>query len=155
LRRVGGAAYHREGAPAKPGLLGRGLSVSPPKVTDISTNLNRSGIPIRSRFLPVHSDFDLDGAFFSGGVVTKTTPLPILRLLHQITLDRVAVYVSQFLNPLLCGVHVEVVITRLPEVFLVANQSPCHRLLQRLSATASVPRSGSLSSRCTCSGMTT
>ena len=44
--KAGGPAYHLEGAPSKPGLLGWGGSVI----------FTRNRIPIRSRLLPVHSD---------------------------------------------------------------------------------------------------
>jgi hypothetical protein len=44
------------GAPSELRLLGWGFSPLIPNVTGVLTSFARSGIPIRSRLLPVHSD---------------------------------------------------------------------------------------------------
>src|SRR5579864_4174975 len=45
----------------------------------------------------------------------KTAPLPILWVLHQSASHRIAMYVTQLLNPLTLAPHIEVVIPRLPK----------------------------------------
>jgi hypothetical protein len=50
---------------------------------------------------------NLHGADFSCGVVPEARPSPILRLLNQSALDRIAMHVVQLLHPLLFVMYVE------------------------------------------------
>lgn len=59
---------------------------------------------------------NLYAARFARPPMPETAPRPILGLFHQPTLDRIAMNVSQLLDPLLVGEHVEVVVAHLPEL---------------------------------------
>jgi hypothetical protein len=57
----------------------------------------------------------LDGLRFDGGIGVEAAPGPIFRPLDDSGLDRVAVHVAEFFDPLGFGEDIEVVITRLPD----------------------------------------
>ena len=59
--------------------------------------------------------FDFDDSNLSGCIVPEAGPQPFFRLINEAAIDRIAVNVSQLLNALFCRVHVEIVVTRLPE----------------------------------------
>ena len=52
--------------------------------------------------------------------MVEATPLPVFRLFDQATLYGIAVHIPQLLDALVVGVHVEVVVSRLPELRAVA-----------------------------------
>ena len=62
--------------------------------------------------------FDLDHSKLAVCVVPEARPLPLLRLLDQPALHRVAVHIAKFLDPLLFAPDVEIVVTALPELNL-------------------------------------
>ena len=64
--------------------------------------------------------------------MTETAPLPVFRTFAQITRHWVAVDVAKFLHKLLDIAHVEIVVTLLPEVRGLADQSARNTLFQRL-----------------------
>ena len=60
--------------------------------------------------------FDLDNAFRPRRIVNKTTPFPILRSLHQSSLDRIAMDVAQLLDAFRFAPYRKIVIADLPEL---------------------------------------
>ena len=60
--------------------------------------------------------FDLDGAEFAERVVAVAAPGPVFGMRDESAMDWVAVDVLQFLDALLGITHIEVVISRLPEM---------------------------------------
>src|ERR1035438_10156537 len=58
---------------------------------------------------------DLYCALHARRVVTEAGPWPVLRLLDQSALDRVAVHVPQLLHPLPLVMHIEIIVPPLPE----------------------------------------
>ena len=74
--------------------------------------------------------FDLDGADFAESVVTVAAPGPVFGLLNESTVDGIAVDVLQFLYALRRSAHIEVVVSRLPEVVrTLVLGAPHNRLL--------------------------
>jgi hypothetical protein len=63
--------------------------------------------------------------------VAEAAPFPIFRALAQPTPDGIAVDITQLFNMLLIVANVEVIISRLPEMQRVADQSTLYSLLQR------------------------
>jgi hypothetical protein len=159
------------GCPALLALLARGRGFSADIAAanrSISAELlTTTGCPMRLNLYP---------AFSSGGIVLGAAPRPILGTRYQSALHWVLMYVFQLFHQLLFAIDVEVIVAGLPEGILgVQMPRPLaqnarragHPVLSVLvqflrnicfsicSATARLLRSGSLSSRCTCSGMTT
>jgi hypothetical protein len=66
--------------------------------------------------------FNLDSSTLPGEVVPKAAPRPVLRLLDQPTYNGIAVHVSKLFDALVAGMHVEVVVARLPELLALALQ---------------------------------
>ena len=86
-------------------------------------------------FPPRSRDFrlDLDCTVRAGRVMHKATPLPIVRARNQPALDRIAMDVTQFLDPLAFGPYRHVVVTNLPAAALTRTaQLPRYHLLQHL-----------------------
>jgi hypothetical protein len=73
-------------------------------------------------------------------VGTKTTPLPMFRLVHQSALHRVPVHVAQFLNVLMFRPHVEIVKAFLPHRSRFEVRSPTHRKGRDEWGTRHLPR---------------
>jgi hypothetical protein len=84
-----------------------------------------------------------------------TAPRPILRCGSESPPNRIAVDVFQLLDPLLSTAYVEVVITSLPETPMMSDELLATDCLSDWIAEARVERSGSVTSKCTCSGITT
>ena len=100
-------------------------------------------------------------------------PCPLARFQHQSSFDRIAMHVAQLLDPLLVGEDDEIVEARLPDAAAFDRSAPQRKLLAVVSlaqprkqasgdpclmacmTTEGLPRSGSVSSRWTCSGMRT
>jgi hypothetical protein len=78
--------------------------------------------------------FDLDHSFQTCRVVTEAAPFPIFWTRDESALDRISVNVAQFLNVLLSGPQVEVVIARLPKMVgsCWRTQLSSNRLLEHL-----------------------
>ena len=68
---------------------------------------------------------DLHGSFNTRQVMPEAAPRPVFRLLDQPALDRIAMHIAKFLDPLLFVMHVEIVIPPLPELNLSALLSAC------------------------------
>src|SRR5579862_2104575 len=74
---------------------------------------------------------DLHDSFNAGSVVSKAAPCPILRALHQASLHRIAMNVTQLLDALARAPHIEVVIPRQPQQTTLGRaQTPRHILLE-------------------------
>jgi hypothetical protein len=123
---------------------------------------------------------NLNHTFRPRQVVAVAAPLPILRLFHQPALHRIPVHVAQLLDSLMVTEYIEIVIALLPNRLIHCSPLDfppfaktgrkggppilCTFILCSLrelicfsiwSTTAKLARSGSLRSRCTCSGITT
>jgi hypothetical protein len=67
--------------------------------------------------------FDFHGSLGSSGVVSEAAPLPVLGASNQLSPHRIAMNVSQFLNPLRLGPDGRVVISNLPESLRLPHPS--------------------------------
>jgi hypothetical protein len=77
--------------------------------------------------------FDFDGARFAGGVVVEAAPAVVFGVGDEPSFDRVAVDVLEFFDVLFVAGDVEVVVTALPELFLVGRfESAGGQLLEDL-----------------------
>ena len=101
--------------------------------------------------------FDLDNPFHPRCIVNKATPFPILWGFHQSSLYRIAVDVAQLLDAFRLAPYGKIVIADLPEAReIVSARSFCDVICLSICITTdNFERSGSLISRCTCSGITT
>jgi len=77
-----------------------------------SSYLRRNGAPARSRFLRVHSELDLYPTQTPGCVVLKGQSSCLLTN----PADSIGLHVAQFFHTLPIGLHIEVVVLRLPEM---------------------------------------
>ena len=89
-------------------------------------------VGIFPRFRIVHSDSNLHGPFFPIQIVSKATPRPVLRHVHQSAFYRITVHVSQLLDQLAPTPNIEIVVPTLPEMRVIETELPGDRLLQRL-----------------------
>jgi hypothetical protein len=126
-----------------------------------------------ARSLAEKFSIDRNDRFFARGVGAETAPAPLLRQCYQSALHRVAMHVAKLLHLLFATPDIEVIETGLPEGIRhrnAGNNSVCRERLRRraaestrratpclsaFSTTERFRRSGSLSKRWTCSGITT
>ena len=94
-----------------------------------------------------------DSTHLPGEVMPETRPQPVFRVGDQTARDRVPVDVPQLLHAFAVREHIKVVIPGLPE--WRSRERRETEVLSAWIARARLPRSGSVTCRCTCSGITT
>jgi hypothetical protein len=75
---------------------------------------------------------NLNGSLAAGCVMQKTAPLPIFRPLAQSSSHRILMNVVQLFHELLIIANIEIVVSLLPEMLGVSDQTPSHSLFERL-----------------------
>ena len=100
--------------------------------------------------------FDLNWALDARRVVIEAAPLPLLGTFDETTVHWISMDVTQLFNTLGFAPDVEIVVTWLPERGAFDwSQLVRSVLLEHLDDDVNLFRTGSLISRCTCSGITT